>query len=590
MKDDPSLSTSRHRLVYRLRQWQLTLDVDFIAPQRDLALDIGRYIPYGMFIVLCTIIGYLVVSQRGYYFDDYVFADMRFTDFPARPLSQLLTIVLMPATIWRTWEPFIWLVMACVTLTNSLLTGYLIYRLIHSRVAFWSIVCTSLFPIWAFEATTVFSTTQVYLLSTLFVLVSLHLFLTALSALSWRWVLYSVVSFIVALLFGEIIFAALLFMPVLAFAAPSIRRRQTVLRTVVTVGSALLISLAIFFTLYQISPMQRRLENGAPILHLPVLLENVNWFFSRTYWLTLDPRWGETVNREAIETGLQAVISSPLVFLSAAAALLLLWRGTQNWKFDEDDLPRARYAVAFALGLSWSVLGLLLPGILAAGQSVETRILYFPTLGVAATIGVTAALVTRFVRWVLVTRVWLLTCGMVVLTLSASMISYETALRNRYQTDQVFLTDYREQLSYLPRNQPITVVTYLTNDTLDEIGENMSRGIYSVFEISYILRINTERYLNRIDMSFITFNRWQIVDIGMDEATEATPPTNVMVGDLSVPVNQLLIMTIFDGHVLPVESANISRQNPEETVTFPLASLLRDQGYRTLKNVAYRSS
>ncbi len=210
--------------------------------------------------------------------------------------------------------------------------------------------------------------------------------------------------------------------------------------------------------------------------------------------------------------GIHVLALSPLLYLLAGIALLLLVYGTLVWKVSDTEAPQrhAFFGLASVLGLIWGVACLLLPGILAPGQIVEYRILYLPGLGVAFAIGAGGGYLTRAVRHAVVTKLWLAVCGLAALLLSIGTVGYADAFRLRYQTDQRYLAAYVDQLSALPPAQPMTVVTYVTNDKLEDVGQYLTRQMLSVFDVFYIVSVNTQRLIDRDNITYFAFNRWEI--------------------------------------------------------------------------------
>ncbi len=588
MEEDSLRDAVKRQFVLRIQQWQFTLNVERRGPRRIVSREIWRYIPYVGFMAICLIIGYLAVARRGYYFDEYIYSDGVFITYPARMLAEVLRASLLDRSFWLANEPVVWVLTTCVITANALLTGSLAYRLSHSRAAFWSVVCLSTFPIWAFEATLWFSASTVYLTGTFFALLSLHFFLTSLTSTHQLWLWLVVICFSVALLFGEFVLSILLLFPILALTARLSAVRRIVFRMAVVLGVLFVVSLVIYFTLYASSQIHWRLDAGGNVLSPSLLLERSAGFFSRTYWMTLDPLWGVPLNGDALTHGIHVLAFSPWLYLLAGIAVLLLVYGTIVWNLSEDEAPQrtAFFGLAIVLGLIWSVASLLLPGILVPGQIVEYRMLYLPGLGIALVVGVGGGYVTRAARHAVVTKLWLVVCGLAALLLSIGMVGYADAFRLRYQTDQRYLSAYAEQLSALPQAHPMTVVTYITNDKLDDVGQYLTRQLLSVFDVFYIVSVNTQRLIDRDDITYIAFNRWESPGITMDESA---PTTNIMVRDQAVPIDQVLIMTVRDGRILPVESAEIVEQGITQTVTFPLAKQLSARGFETLTDVVYAS-
>ncbi len=313
---------------------------------------------------------------------------------------------------------------------NALLAGLLVARLLRgrpaqARVAGLVSAWLGVAPVAAHEAV-LWASGVGYLLGTALALGSLHACLSALRAPRthvWRWVLLAAALFGLALLSVEQVALLAALVPFMALACA---RDQGRLRRLwgATVRSAELlalptgISLAVYHFLYRGSPAIA--GRGGLDLRLGGILARSVEYARRLSWLTVDPRFGGRVAGEAFDLGLHTLRTSPLAAALAVVTVgflvLAVWAAGRADSGREDEPPGeqargwkagpgdgeahpgdggARPGWCLAMGITWAILPVFVPGVFVGGQQLEVRMLYWPLIGLAVTAGLLAGTVAR---------------------------------------------------------------------------------------------------------------------------------------------------------------------------------------------------
>ena len=257
---------------------------------------------------LCSILGYLLVWQRGLYQDDYVFAYSPIAWFPQFPSRMLaLTSVVALANLLPSHELLARTITTLLVGADALLLGWLIWLVLGSRLAALVGAWLFLMPLFAFEAV-LWVVAVSYLVSATATLLFLHVLwssitrpeigirLVALLLLSFAPVLMSVESFIpvvgIAPLFGLI-----------AVARDEATRRSWVplTRSLVELAAFALLAGAFFVLFYTDSNvLQERggLEPGSG------LVVRIGTFLDLLVLRTVSPDDGLALTAEAFSLGL----------------------------------------------------------------------------------------------------------------------------------------------------------------------------------------------------------------------------------------------------------------------------------------------
>jgi len=354
-----------------------------------------------LFIALvCLTLGYMLVWQRGFYMDDYSLRLLAIDVLTGqwRPMWSLSRIRTFPVRIltWMVATSFAGLlpaheffVRAVSTLgigVNALLLGWLIYRILGSRLA--AVVSGWLFlmPIYAQEAV-LWVSAVAHVFAAGFALLFLHLFWSALtqSQRAGRWITLGTLAFATSLLFIEqFIFAAGL-VPI--FGLTIAARRQTascwalLRRSLYVLIGPLAVAAVFYVLLYSNSPLVD--SRGGLDLSLAGIVERSLGYSKRLAWMTMSENWGQRLTSDAFGIGIAVLLRSWKGMALSLAASVSLLLTVLAWRTGEREyLPRYRVGLmVFWAGVIWFVVSLLFPGVLVKGQILEYRQLYFPTAG-----------------------------------------------------------------------------------------------------------------------------------------------------------------------------------------------------------------
>jgi hypothetical protein len=569
------------------------------AHDRDLR-SISRSVPvalerYGWLLtfVACGALGYLTVWQRGLLTDDYSFraqvvdlvtGERQFyiPDKFNRFLAFLVDVNL--AGLMPEYELFVRVLAAVVAAANALLLGWLLYRLVRSRLA--AVVAAWLFlsPFYAHQAL-LWIAAYLYVFSVFFALLYLHACLSALVAATRRrsWIALAVLCYVVAIGFGEQAALVLMLTPVLAIAL----YKQGKLPSAGTALGRLipLIAIPAVFALVYVGyayPGGDFVPRRGLNLSLANLSAQAERFAIRFLQLTVTPNTGLRLINESFRLGVRTLLAAPpamLLFVIAGGLTLAtaaLWRPEARSK-------RSGSAGLIVVGVAWLVAALFFPGIVLVRQVLTVRMLYVPLAGAAVAGAALAwAIAQRLPRQWGERLVILLASG-ILLASTVCLVGHTRAYQARYQLDQRQLATLAQALPerYLPDGGAYIVAIEL-DERLFGRTDGLSQGLIGVLQTSWSARDGlTETYRRRDIMSVVNVG-WTIKPVEYRPA-QGGQPAEVLVTGVRIPVENTFLFAYRNSTNTIIESLLITRPDGQkQTVHFPLAERMRADGRPTI--------
>jgi len=556
--------------------------------------------------LFCLALSYFVIWQRGPYLDDYVDrmaavdvttgqwrpwdAAGRIPYWPARPLHWTM-ITTFGALLW-TDELLVRAVLALAVGINALLLGWLIYRLLGSRLAAviggWVLVA----PFFAHEAV-LWVAASGFVYGATFALLCLHCVLSGLRQPRWTalWALAGGLVFTVALLWMESYASATGLVPLFALLLAAQRPRETgplLRRALLLLLGPLAGSAAVYLGIYHNSFYVA--SRGGVDLSPAGLLERAVRFVSGAGYKTLWPDWGLAINREAFGLGLGVALSSwpaRLLLLGAAVALAAT---VLAWRSEREVEPAMRTTlVAAAVGLAWSLGTLFFPGILVRDAVAEYRQLYFPLAGVGLAVGSLAWLLARRLGGA---SALLGLAGCALLLSSLCMLGYARAYQARAELD-------RQQLQALAQAAPGQLLPPDTFIAIVDADEDLFGGRQSklgmilagVFETLWSAYGGMSDVYHRDDVWPTTASRWEPLRFHYEERGPEGAPRLDIQDRTDLPIERTLLARYHAGRVVIAEQ--IVLDNPDgsrSTLRFPLAEMLKTRGTPTIEQIVAKNA
>lgn len=460
---------------------------------------------------------------------------------------------------------------AAVHLANVILVAWLAYRLVPSPLLAVIAGGVMLFPFQAHEALFWHSGAAGAGLGTLVALGAVHLLLSAIEReTAWIWPAVLGLA-LVGLIpqFYEQAAMVLLCLPFLAlFLRPVSGRRILRLLLILVVAAGLLV--AHWFLVLSHSAAFESRGGVQPSLYylfsegFPRLYEALVWSsFERYELVGFAAAW--YLGRESLShnLGLLAV----LALLGAAGAATILLASDQ-----EEDPPRVRaYLSVVGVGCLW-VMTAFVPVLLVTGHVVDSRVLYFPWVGLALALGATIALlVTRLPARL--RNIAVMLAGLVVLLQVVDLAGFGQVYRLRSQYDQKQLSALTASVPRLPEGE-----FYLVPLNLDERSvsaavpgyDALDWWLLGVFENTWSAGSAVAMRYGRTGIVPVTSSRWDKLTID-GVKWQAGEPYLLINGQL-LPAQRCLVfsyqgeqVTLFDSVL--VEGTGVSSAQ----VALPLA-------------------
>jgi hypothetical protein len=571
-----------------------------------------RRFAWALASLTCLILSYLLVWQRGFYFDDYnnrilaynvitghtspIWDRSRYGSFPARMFAW--TLVTGFAQFLTSAEFWVRLVAMLGIGFNALLLGWFVYRVLGSRLAALISGWLFLVPVYGFEAILWLGAIGYIFMVTL-ALLFLHACWSAFADLHrirhWRLktdlgpvsrsILLSVLAFVTMLLIAESYVTIIGLVPLLGvvFAMRRSHTRMWVMlrRAIFIAAWPSAISAIIYFLFYRASAIEA--QRGGLDLSYSGLSYRVHGYFDRLRWMTVSDKGGEHLTDDVFRLGRTMVFASwkgTTLFVVACVLILLT---ALSWRTDERDY-KARYCVGsllVAIGLIWAIVTMLFPAVLAKAQILEYRMLYFPIAGLSVALG---TFIWMVMKWIgrfrpAGEKICIAVVGVFLLMSTIPMVGYTYAFAARSRLDQQQIAAVTRAIpaEYLPQHSYI--VPFALEEHLPVRGDYVNALLVGVFDAPHSANAALEMAYRRNDLISITSNHW----VGMKFSD---PSGQLTIQGFPMPTDRTVLFTLRGNTALVIEQITINEvDGTQRVVQFPVARALHQRGTATISNI-----
>lgn len=572
--------------------------------------------------IVCAWLGYLLVWQRGMFFDDYAVRKFAvdittgewhtFSHLTSRPNfpGRFVNWLVMPwlAALLQDHELFAHILVTLSIGLNALLLGLLVGRMLQSRLAAVIAAWLFLMPVFTDVALWVSAADSPFAMTLM--LIFLHSFWNSLiqPQHELRWITVGTLSFFVALSMKES-FVSSIGIVLLIGIIYKAQFRPSFTSWIWRLTRLLLwpcLALVIYFIIISQSTVVTTRQGFTTDPH--VVFQHILAFAKELWFWTVAPDWGWTFIREAFSDGLQVIGRSRQGVVLLAAALGLLVLTVATWR--SDDRPTtgstSYHSGVFVVGLGviWFAVTLWFPYALVNVQMYfERRFVYPPTAGLCICVAALAWILCRAGRasW----ERWLVAlAGIELLLTTVCTVGLAQAYQDRSRLDQ-------QQITGLTRILPAAVVPSGAQILPIMIDEHLPerRGIFTtlsgVFESSWSACAAFEAAYRRDDFQVIVSNRWAPPQVSVTTESHNSPkyldcryqPTIhvpsqspqaklLYIQGRYIDPEQAILLTYQNGQAQLIESLTITDMNgSQQRVEFPIARTLRAAGTPSIDTV-----
>lgn len=465
---------------------------------------------------------------------------------------------------------------------NAYLLGWLVVRSTRSPLA--GIVSGWLFvaPVWAYEAT-MWATASMYLLAASLLLIYLHMIWSALTAKTARslaaWTGLAVVSSCAGALTMEQAIVPAVLLPLLWMPAlpGHLGWGARIRRTLVVWAPPAFASTALSWLVYTTLP--RGFGRGHVVSSVPGLLDRANAYWSRLGWLTWSDGWGRPLFSAMWRRGVAELSGDPVVWLLVAAAagllVLLIVVSGRGTNLRPPILPGVMTLIA---GAVLAVVSLLVPGALIAGQQLEVRMLYLPTLGMCMVVG--AGVSTLAGRYALTSRAVLSVAGVLLIWCALTNLGAAAFYGDRSRLDNSEVAAFKAAIPgrLLPASGYIVPLDLEPDQRRTYSGKMLhANGVFqNDFASSAAIRPS---YPDK-SMAWLSSNYWGGLHLAHRDQG------NLDVNGVSVPSANTLMFTFRNGRVVVIDRLVLVEGGGRWEYRFPVARLMEQAGDPALQMVA----
>jgi len=582
------------------------------------ARSISRFfMVYGWLIVglACLWLAYLLVWQRGFYIDDWHIG-LRARDHQTLewlPIylnyrERVLTQVFVPYFIALMWtdEFLVRLLTAGGVGVNAFLLGWLVYRMVHSRLP--AIVAGWLFlvpvytdiPLWAGAAAGFFTNGLTLLM--------LHAIWSALAVDSPRYIWFLIGSLmLVTLMWGEPTVGIISVIPIMGVLylkqRPEVKWRMVAYRT--TFAFIVPTIVVVLYTLLTLSGSQI-VERRGITTDMTLIAQRMYEWSRILYRFIFDPTGRSHFVVLSYVIGLDHILSSQFGIILLLSISVILGLTVVNWRIDHQFSKVSEILLVLALGIVWFLTLSYVPYVFVPRQVFEVRFLYFSLPGASIAMGALAALTVSLIRLRRLQQMFLAGCGALLIILSVCMVGYARVYKARYEHDMDMIKTLArlvpsEALPERPQFIPVNL-----DYSLPGKERLLTEMIASALEYEYIARAGLLRvYPNRaskgpdhvrIQIEYIPAPRWNpavfseriISDISdfPDYCFIKKTDVNLSVQGCPIDSNRAIVFTHHNGELVLVRTLTLQRSDgTTRIVELPVVSRLAARGSRVIETL-----
>jgi len=587
------------------------------------ARSISRFfMVYGWLIIglACLLLAYLLVWQRGFYIDDWHIGlrarDHQTLEWLPINLSdrerreRVLTHAFIPYLIALMWtdEFLVRSLIASGVGVNAFLLGWLVYRMVHSRLP--AIVTGWLFlvpvytdiPLWAGAAAGLFTNGLTLLM--------LHAIWSALAVDSPRYIWFLIGGLmLVTLMWGEPTVGIISVIPIMGVLyltqRPEVKWRMVAYRTTLA-----FIAPTIVVVLYTLLVLITR----SPLVGKRGITTDMTLIVQRTYeWSRLlyrfifDPTGRSHFVALSYAIGLDHVLSSRFGIILLLSISVILVLTVVSWRIDHQFSKVSEILLVLALGIVWFLTLSYVPYVFVPRQVFEVRFLYFSLPGASIATGALAALTVSLIRLRRMQQMLLAGCGALLIILSVCMVGYAQVYKARYEHDMDMIKTLarlvpsealNERPQFIPQFIPVSL-----DYSLSGKERLLTELIASALEYEYIARaglltVYPDRLTGRpdhirIQIEYIPAPRWnpavfseRIISDFPDYCFGTKTDVNLFVQGCPIESNRAIVFTHHNGELVLVRTLTLQRSDgTTRIVELPFVSRLVARGSTAIETL-----
>jgi hypothetical protein len=415
------------------------------------ARSISRFfMVYGWLIIglACLLLAYLLVWQRGFYIDDWHIGlrarDHQTLEWLPINLSdrerreRVLTHAFIPYLIALMWtdEFLVRSLIASGVGVNAFLLGWLVYRMVHSRLP--AIVTGWLFlvpvytdiPLWASAAAGLFTNGLTLLM--------LHAIWSALAVDSPRYIWFLIGGLmLVTLMWGEPTVGIISVIPIMGVLyltqRPEVKWRMVAYRTTLAFIAPTIV--VVLYTLLLLITRSPLVEKRGITTDMTLIVQRTYEWSRLLYRFIFDPTGRSHFVALSYAIGLDHVLSSRFGIILLLSISVILVLTVVSWRIDHQFSKVSEILLVLALGIVWFLTLSYVPYVFVPRQVFEVRFLYFSLPGASIATGALAALTVSLIRLRRMQQMLLAGCGALLIILSVCMVGYAQVYKARYEHD-----------------------------------------------------------------------------------------------------------------------------------------------------------
>ena len=396
----------------------------------------------------CLWLGYLLVWQRGLYWDDWYVGtyvrDLRTLEWqpvriPIERGSRWITWTVYPylaALLWTHEFPVRLLMTVCAGL-NGFLLGWLVYRMLRARlpavVAGWLFLMSNYVPL--------LTVTSAYVFMTGFVLLMLHAIWSALvvDRFQYVWLSCGILAWLIALMWGEASVGIVSVVPIMGVLGyvqqPEARRRAIVYRTALY---TLMLTMAVVLYALRVTTSEIVQYRGGVTTDISMIIQRAYDWSRAFYYATLnEPYRYYLMYSYIVGINYSSSVFGAVLLLVISVVLALT---VATWKSEQSHGDITQISVMLVFGIVWSLLTFFIPFVFVLGQGFGQYLMYIPLAGGGVLIGSLIGLITSVMRRHDIQRVLVGVFGVLLMILSVCMVGSARLYQVRYETDREVFT------------------------------------------------------------------------------------------------------------------------------------------------------
>lgn len=617
------IETSKLSLKFPLLRYRVSIYVDadikqaLAGPTRQRAKTyLTPKAAVSFSVILSTIIGLLLVWDRGLYLDDYFFnwysrdiitGQWKPSLTPCQPNFRILGTLLTQnlGAIILDHEFMVRTICAAVHIANAAMIGMIVQVTLSSSIAAAISVWGYLMPIWAGEQLAWYAPMGGHGIGTLLFLLALYLMLRTVKGGTNRPVtaLLAICGVALGLHFSELAFPVVglvpaLSLPLIVWSKERRDRKRMLLMSVGLSSICVLVGL-LHLKFFTAKALEQQQERGTIVTNVSMLFSNYRHYLGRAYWLTLSPSIGYPFTLQSFKLGLRVVLTSPLgmALLISLIVCCMIWLVKTPLPEKESGSLPIKSILLIIWGGIW-MFACLLPGALLTDQILEQRMLYVSLAGLAFIIsGAALGLIALFQKHSLILcRAILALPALLLILTTIAMTGICQAYKMRYKED---LKQISALQAAVPANDLAPDTTFIPirpDFQLHSIpgtpATAFDKLLLGAFEISWAGQAALRIAYQRNDLDFIAINHWVPEGLHFDfiSGVDDSQPI-LLIDSKKVPLNKALVFTWRNGRIELAESLLLTDVKGEvvKIIHLPAVDCLRRKGAITtsLKS-AYR--